>query len=196
MWLGLNATVTRYAALSFASALGLRDGDSLFSVGSGCGTLLKEVRDEWGPSVAVGGVDFSIGGVEHSRRILPDGQFCVADIRHMEVVPTASYDFVWTHGVIWYILQREVCGVVLDMVRIAKPGGAVLIADMMDPQHQVPCQMGKSDGGGSHYRIDRLEKCIAHLGLKVDYIGMKDVTGGVYDTYCSAELYVALLRKV
>ena len=195
MWLGLNQTVTRVAALSFAAALGLRPGDSLFSAGSGCGNLLQEVRAEWG-NVSVGGVDFSVGGVEHSRRVLSGGQFCVADIRNMSVVPTASYDFVWTHGVVWYILEREVCGVVLDMVRIVKPGGAVLIADMRDPMHPVACQMGRSDGGGSHYKIDKLEKCVAHLGLKVDYIGMRDVSGGAYDTYCSAELYIALLRKV
>ena len=40
-----------------------------------------------------------------------------------------------------------------------------------------------------------LERCVAHLGVQAEYVNMREITGGVYDTYCAGELYAALLRK-
>ena len=102
MWLGLNTSLTRDIALSFASVLGMQDGASLFSVGTGCGNMEREVVKEW-PGVVPYGTDFSKNGVSYASEWMPTGTFCVGDIRNMTWLPQDRFDFVWTHGVLWYI---------------------------------------------------------------------------------------------
>lgn len=53
-------------------------------------------------------------------------QFCVGDVRDLSYVPSSSFDYAITHGVLFYMPStHDLCVAVKEMVRITKSGGMV-----------------------------------------------------------------------
>lgn len=118
-----------------ADFIGVEDGDRLFEAGCGSGAFLAELAAY--RTVSLAGVDFAENLVSIARSRL-SGDFQVADITDLSSIEAASYDKVLSHGVFLYLDSEDAARrAVLEMVRIAKPGGTVYIGIVNDPDRHA-----------------------------------------------------------
>ena len=111
----------------------LKDGDSVFESGCGVGALLEEVR-RLHPTVSLAGVDLAENAVAVARQVL-DGDFDVGDGRKLRGRQANSYDLVISNGVLGLVDSlADADKFVQEMVRVAKPGAAVCVATLIEPQ--------------------------------------------------------------
>jgi len=109
---------------------GLRHGMRAVDVGCGSGAVTRELVDLVGPSGQVVALDpsperlgaarellWGLPGVELMAGALPDTK-----------LPAASFDFVWSQFVLEYL--REPAAAVRELVRLARPGGRVAVAEI------------------------------------------------------------------
>lgn len=116
---------------------GLRPGDAVLDVGCGTGTLLLAAAERVGPSGTLHGVEPAAEMLAHARR--------KAEARRvaLEVVegsadalpyPPASFDVVFCTLVLHHLPESRRAGAILEMRRVLRPGGRLVIADLQRPR--------------------------------------------------------------
>jgi len=115
----------------------LPPGASVFEAGCGCLAFLLSVRRRY-PGIHCAGVDASSRCIEKIRtELLPGGE---AEAFRTGVLPgglreypDAGYDVVVSNSVFQYLpTKQEAQDSVLQMLRLARPGGLVIVADVCD----------------------------------------------------------------
>ena len=116
------------------------------------------------------------------------GVFCVADVRHLHLLPTNSVDFAYENGV-FSVTREGHCDTYLQAMRILRPNGTLLIHQTWHDRHKVKCWQ--------NINMQSVERCLGNsgVGIRMEYILTRDLTEGAYDTYCAGETYAALYRK-
>ncbi|MGH9328008.1 MAG: class I SAM-dependent methyltransferase, partial [Terriglobia bacterium] len=82
--------------------------------------------------IVVSGVDYSSSLVNRASQKL-NGQFAVGDIRDLRFLPDAAYDCVFSFSAFHYLdSAKDAKRAVREMVRLAKPGGVLMIGEVND----------------------------------------------------------------
>eukprot|EP01060_Flectonema_neradi_P008893 TRINITY_DN16360_c0_g1_i1.p1 TRINITY_DN16360_c0_g1~~TRINITY_DN16360_c0_g1_i1.p1 ORF type:complete len:486 (+),score=86.70 TRINITY_DN16360_c0_g1_i1:71-1459(+) len=183
MWLGLTKKISRVIALSIATTLGVEPGNNVLDIGMGCGDLSEFIKEK--VDVNLYGIDYSAAAVKYVRE-RHSGTFCVADVRELDFIPTASIDFAFENGVFSVTRDRH-CETYKNVIRALKPGGTMLVMQTHTNWHPVKCWQ--------NIKMQSIEKCLSELGVRMEYILTREITGGEYDSYCAGETYTALFTK-
>jgi ubiquinone/menaquinone biosynthesis C-methylase UbiE len=118
-----HAWVQKYVACR------IRAGAHVLSVGCGPGVILREVC-ALDPSIRATGLDISDERVQEAiqkNRQNAQANFVRGDAQAMDFAPN-SFDLVYSRMLLEYLKDKE--GAVREMVRVCKPGGAVLLQDL------------------------------------------------------------------
>ena len=183
MWLGLTKKISKVIALSIATTLGVEPGSKVLDIGMGCGDLSEFIKEK--VDVDLYGIDYSAAAVKYVRE-RHKGTFCVADVRELDFIPTASIDFAFENGVFSVTRDRH-CETYKNVIRSLRPGGTLLVMQTHTNWHPVKCWQ--------NIKMQSIEACLSHLGVRMEYILTRDITGGEYDSYCAGETYSALFTK-
>jgi ubiquinone/menaquinone biosynthesis C-methylase UbiE len=104
-------------------------GASVLSVGCGPGVILREVC-ALDPSIRATGLDISGERVKEAKqrnRENAQANFVRGDAQNMDF-DSNSFDLVYSRMLMEYLKDKEAA--VREMVRVCKPGGAVLLQDL------------------------------------------------------------------
>lgn len=105
------------------------DGAEVLSVGCGPANILRAAVNLY-PRVSGTGLDLSPARVQRATERnyrVPRMQFVQGDVQQMQF-PSGSFDLVYSRMLLQYVPNREKA--VSQMVRVAKPGGTVLMHDL------------------------------------------------------------------
>jgi ubiquinone/menaquinone biosynthesis C-methylase UbiE len=118
-----HAWVQKYLAQRIST------GASVLSVGCGPGVILREVC-ALDPSIRATGLDISDERVQEAKqrnRENPRASFVRGDAQAMDFVSN-SFDLIYSRMLMEYLKDKE--RAIREMVRVCKPGGAVLLQDL------------------------------------------------------------------
>jgi SAM-dependent methyltransferase len=111
---------------AIADAAGISPGCTIFEVGCGAGAWIYDFYER---GYTVAGLDRSPVLVEHTRLVMPGGNWTCADA--LDVDPVPPYDFVVACGVFTYFDSLEYAAAVLRKMA-AKAVRGVMILDVPD----------------------------------------------------------------
>lgn len=101
-------------------------GNGRTGLDMGCG-LGMQTAEMCRRGYDVTGMDPSVGLLEHARRLHPDAKFVVGSALELPF-PDASFDFVYTIGVVHHLPGTEAqLQAVREIERVLKPGGMLLV---------------------------------------------------------------------
>ncbi len=112
------------------SSTGLRPGMKALDAGCGPGVITAIMADVVGRHGSVLGIDINEQRLEEARAhcaSLPQCSFVHGDIRKMALA-SDTFDYVWCQFVIEYLAHPE--GALAELIRVARPGGRVVVADV------------------------------------------------------------------
>ena len=126
---GLTPMEYGYFALTLAARMGIKDGDSVFEAGMGCGAFHFFLKKGY-PNVRAFGSDFAEPMLQVARLALPsDGPFCEADLGDLSFVAGNSMGHVVSVGALEYLrTDKQALAAVGEMARVLKPGGKLATA--------------------------------------------------------------------
>ena len=114
-------------AKEYRERLSFVPSDRVLEVGCGSGCLLLRVKDYVSEIV---GTDFSASMLAHLEGTGVETHLCDAASLPF---PDASFDKVYCHGVVQYFIDEEYATRAIDeMLRVCRPGGAILIGDVVN----------------------------------------------------------------
>jgi histidinol-phosphate/aromatic aminotransferase/cobyric acid decarboxylase-like protein/choline kinase/ubiquinone/menaquinone biosynthesis C-methylase UbiE len=114
--------------------MGIRDGDSIFEVGCGCGAFLYLFHHS---GHRVGGIDYSEPMINKARSIMANADFTVCDAINLDC--NEKYDFIVANSVFFYFPDYEYSKEVLRKM-INKSNKAVLVLDIPDLHQKEACE--------------------------------------------------------
>jgi SAM-dependent methyltransferase len=166
-----------------AGQLALTADDALLDLGCGAGMLLARLA----PRVrAVYGTDRAEGMVERARRLNPGFDVRVAEAAQLPF-GDATFDKVLVHGVVQYFPDEAYVRTALDeAVRVTKPGGRVLLGDVMDRATKdaylaFRASQAGSGGGWTSSVKDAASHLYLERGFFADYAARKGIRCAVSD---------------
>jgi ubiquinone/menaquinone biosynthesis C-methylase UbiE len=123
-----------YQALVRASRVG--PGQRVLDVGCGTGYFARMLADAVGPTGQVVGVDAAPEMVEYARRHAPHTSSCEFQVGTAEALafPEAQFDAVVSSLFLHHLPQSLHSVAIAEMLRVLKPGGTLLVADMRVPR--------------------------------------------------------------
>ena len=98
--------------------LDLRDGNSIYEVGCGCGAFLYALRERH--DLKVGGNDYGSGLIETAQRVFPGDDFQCIEAVNIDPVP--PYDYVISNSVFHYFTldyAKQVLARMIDKASLA-----------------------------------------------------------------------------
>jgi SAM-dependent methyltransferase len=113
--------------LARVRALGMAPGTgAAVDFGCGAGRLSLALRAHFDRVV---GIDFSAPMLARARALDPDGtcQFVLNDSPDLQSFPTASFDLAYSSLVLQHIPTRRAAVYLSELVRLVRPGGAVVV---------------------------------------------------------------------
>jgi ubiquinone/menaquinone biosynthesis C-methylase UbiE len=146
-------------------------GKSLLDAGCGAGAFLSMLRET---GAALAGVDYSTSLVETARRALPGLDIRVAEAALLPF-PDSHFDAVLSNGVFLYFRDMDYAAKALnEMLRVCRPAGRILIADIADLGKKERCLEARRAAGASltpphlYYPKSFFEKFAAEHALGIE----------------------------
>lgn len=175
-WRRVVCTITKPLAHEFTSEARIID------VGCGAGAFLETLITCDGRRVSKSqlyGVDYSQSLIDRAReRFSNPSHFNTADMRDLSGLETASFDVVFSFSTFFYLPdEAAVVQAVRELLRIAKPGGLMFIADVSDKDKE---QLALQLRGQSRYYSEKQRK-----------LGPKDLS----HTYVDKNVFRALATE-
>lgn len=129
-------------ASDIAAKLGTQNvSSSVLDVGCGNGLILSKVAGQY---ETIRGVDYSDVMIAQARLSLPTGQFSVGEAASLPFAD-AAFDRVLCYSIFHYFPSDDYAAqAVRELVRVCRPGGVVLIGDILDKQKEDDVK-GRSD---------------------------------------------------
>jgi ubiquinone/menaquinone biosynthesis C-methylase UbiE len=148
--------------LAFAEA---KPGETVLDLGSGAGIDCFLAAREVGPTGRVIGVDMTPAMIEKARANarkagVTNVEFRIGEIEHLPLADS-SVDLIISNCVV--NLSPDKPQVFREAVRVLKPGGRVLVSDLVLTRPLTP-EMKKS--------VDLYVGCVAGAAMKDEYLGM------------------------
>lgn len=112
----IHASEWRTNAQRIALALGIRDGDSVYEIGCGCGAFLLALHECM--DLRLGGADYSSTLIDVARRVFPDSPFDVIPATDMDT--SDHYDHVLSHSMFHYLSLDDASTVMRKMLEKAR----------------------------------------------------------------------------
>jgi len=154
----------------------LRPGESVIDLGSGSGTDALFAATQVGADGRVLGIDFTAEQLAKARRVAAAAGFAHVEFREgrIERVPAgdASADCVISNGVI--NLSAEKPRVFAEAARVLRPGGRLVIADIVSERRLKDSIVGDADlwaaciGGAGQQ--DAYREAIEAAGLRIEEV--------------------------
>lgn len=114
---------------------------TILDVGCGNGLLLSKIADRFSECY---GVDYSHSMIAKAKELLPSGQFYQSDAQNLNF-NDKTFDRVLSYSIFHYFPSYEYAlSVILQMIRVTKVNGVVLIGDLLDSEFEADIK-GKSD---------------------------------------------------
>jgi SAM-dependent methyltransferase len=158
-----------------AQRLSLREGDSVFEVGSGGGAFLYDL---WRRGCVVSGVDRSPALVSLAAEVMPGADFAVADALAMPTRPRV--DFVLSHGVFLYFPSHEYAGAVIEAM-VAKARRAVALMDLPDAALREQAEAARAAAIGGAEAYARRYAGLEHRYYEREWVAERLVAAGLCD---------------
>ncbi|WP_372766437.1 class I SAM-dependent methyltransferase [Pseudoalteromonas sp.] len=113
--------------------LKLHATDNLLDVGCGSGLLLSKLATN---CAYVSGIDYAQAMVDKAQALLPNAQFYCGEAKKLPFA-SRSFDKLLSYSIFHYFPDREYAlSVVKEMIRVVKPGGIILIGDVLDANYE------------------------------------------------------------
>jgi SAM-dependent methyltransferase len=110
--------------------VGLATGMKCLDAGSGTGAVAREMAKMAGPEASVVALDASTERLAYGQRLasdVPNLEFVKGDLLELPL-DSDAFDFVWCRFVFEYLRHPE--DALSHLVRVAKPGGKVVLGDL------------------------------------------------------------------
>lgn len=135
-----------------AKIVNLKEGDKVFDLGSGCGTMLNYYHLKFGTTGL--GIDITGDAVAHAKSHARENQtFCHLDATLLRAFPSNSFDVVMSWAVLYHLRRTWVqCAVMKELTRMLKPGGVALMAQIRTEKTQAFWKKGKCQIEGASWR--------------------------------------------
>lgn len=150
---------------------GLQPGMRVLDAGCGPGVVTSILAELVGPTGKVTGVDLHAPRLAEARATcaaLPQCHFLQADIRAMDL-PGDTFDYVWCQYVLEYLPDPE--RALAEFLRVAKPGGRVVVADVDGLGHlNWPCPPELEEGMRTFHRAVKDAGVDLHIGRKLFHL--------------------------
>jgi ubiquinone/menaquinone biosynthesis C-methylase UbiE len=120
-------------AVDVQEKLKLQLTDDLLDVGCGSGLLLSKLASN---CANISGIDYAQAMVDKAQILLPKAQFCCGEAKTLPFT-SDSFDKLLSYSIFHYFPDREYAlSVVKEMIRVVKPGGIILIGDVLDSSYE------------------------------------------------------------
>ena len=113
-------------ARNVTDLLNIKDGDSVFEVGCGCGAFLKGLQEI--RNIKIGGIDYSNSLIKVANLVFPNQDFNYGEAKDIKGIE--DYDYVLAHGVFHYFDLNYAENVIKKM--LLKAQKIVCILDIPD----------------------------------------------------------------
>jgi len=121
--------------------LNLAHEDSLLDVGCGSGLLLSKLSNH---CASVAGVDYAQAMVDKAQQLIPNGEFYCGEALALKF-DSNSFDKLLSYSIFHYFPSQDYAiDVIKEMVRVVKPGGVILIGDVLDSAFEVAIKSGSN----------------------------------------------------
>jgi SAM-dependent methyltransferase len=128
------------------SSLGIQPRTRVLEVGCGAGAVLSLLEDT---RASLAGADFSAPHISIARQFLPGADLRVAEAAELPW-SDAAFDAVFSYGVFLYFPDLAYAESVLrEMLRMAQPGGPILILDIPDAAKREDCESARRTAGAA-----------------------------------------------
>jgi ubiquinone/menaquinone biosynthesis C-methylase UbiE len=149
---------------------------NVFEVGVGVGAFSKTVSELTG-CTHFAGIDPVEEAVVMARQVLPQGHFLVGNGLDLSAFDDNTFDHVLAAGVIMYLDDlEEAQQFVREMIRIAKPGGSLMVNCVSEPGGQNP-------GSGNIFIPKEWWSVAASGAVVTSFQDMSEWTVGQKDRY-------------
>jgi ubiquinone/menaquinone biosynthesis C-methylase UbiE len=147
---------------------GIRPGDRVLDVGSSSGYLARMLAAAAGPSGSVIGVDPSGAAISYARRRAPaNATFTTGVAQDLSAFADSSVDLVTSTLAIHHVPARKREAALLEMYRVTRPGGRLLIADFDPSRPILPLHPGASRMQHAAAATGPLDELVAAAGYQV-----------------------------
>jgi ubiquinone/menaquinone biosynthesis C-methylase UbiE len=154
------------------SLAGVRHGDAVLDVGCSSGYLTRKLAAAAGPSGHVTGVDPSDAAIGYARRHETETMTFTVGVAQDLPLPGASFDVVTSTLAIHHVPARKRGAAFLEMYRVTRPGGRLLVADFDPSRHTVPLHPGARRTHRAVATVGSLEDLAAAAGYQVESSGV------------------------
>ncbi len=148
----------------------VKPGETVLDLGSGAGIDCFLAATETGPTGRVIGVDMTPAMLEKARKNLAKSEFKNIEFRLGEIehlpVSDASVDVIISNCVV--NLSPDKPQVFRDALRVLKPGGRLLVSDLVLMRPLTPAMQ---------QNVDLYVGCVAGASLKDEYLGLMRTAG-------------------
>jgi len=152
---------------------------SILDVGCGNGLVLSKLVDDYSDVV---GVDYAQAMVESAKNMLPDGTFQTGEAGALELADN-TFERVLCYSIFHYFPDDDYALKALsELVRVCKPGGIVLVGDLLDhafehdtksgsnPEHAAKLPVIHRYAEWRFYDLERLADYVSSMAKSVEIL--------------------------
>jgi ubiquinone/menaquinone biosynthesis C-methylase UbiE len=133
---------------------------------AGCGAA-RDIEFFCKNNIQVEGIDYSEEVIKKCRASFPEVTFYLADFRKMDI-PDETYDGIWTCASVVNLLKKDLSPVLLEFLRVLKPGGIIFIS-VKEGQGERLISDKHGERIFSFYLEDELRAAFGKVGIKIIY---------------------------
>ena len=126
-WQGLVDDIIKKLVLSDNAKYNLLD------IGCGNGLLLSQLAHF---AHSIKGIDYAYAMISEAKNLLPDGDFAQGEAADLPF-ETGSSERTLCYSIFHYFPEQSYAlSAIEEMIRVTKPGGVILIGDLLDDQYE------------------------------------------------------------